>query len=319
MAEASVIIPLYNKGILVKRAVDSILAQTFQDFEIVVVDDGSTDDGPTIIAAYEDPRIRLIRQSNSGPGAARNRGVKEAASDLIAFLDADDEFLPEFLEKSISNLKNNPDCVLSVVNHYRGKDKIPATDIPPWNVGIEKGPWRLPPDIDTLILWGSFLYLQTWAVMCRRDVIIKYGGFYERRCTYAEDQYLWLQIILNCKIYRDTEPLFWYHTEDSELLGPNRKINYTIFPYLAEPGPIRGNCPTGLRDCLERLFGITAASDYSNMAAQCDLEVMKYLLEAFPSMKKWVRDWRRVLFKVRIKLAMPWMVPPVRAVKRILG
>ena len=78
MKTVSVIIPLYNKGQYVARAVDSVLRQTVKDYEIIVVDDGSGDEGPAIVKRYGENRIRLIRQQNAGPGAARNRGIAES-------------------------------------------------------------------------------------------------------------------------------------------------------------------------------------------------------------------------------------------------
>lgn len=94
----SVVIPLYNKAHTVLDTIDSVLAQDFAEFEIIVVDDGSTDGGAQLIRShFHDPRIRIISQENGGEGAARNRGVAAARHDLIAFLDADDLFLPEYL------------------------------------------------------------------------------------------------------------------------------------------------------------------------------------------------------------------------------
>lgn len=94
----SVVIPLYNKGPHIARALNSVLAQTFQDFEVIVVDDGSTDDGAEVVRKFDDPRIRLIHQENQGVSAARNVGVEASRGELVAFLDADDEWLPRHLE-----------------------------------------------------------------------------------------------------------------------------------------------------------------------------------------------------------------------------
>lgn len=94
----SVIIPLYNKERYVVRAVRSVIAQDWQHYELLVVDDGSTDNGVQVLREQcEDPRIRLIVQQNSGAGAARNRGLAEMQGDIAAFLDADDEWLPTHL------------------------------------------------------------------------------------------------------------------------------------------------------------------------------------------------------------------------------
>lgn len=93
----SVVMPLYNKELEVARAIRSVLAQSFTDFELIIVNDGSTDRSVDQVNCFADARIRLVNQKNQGVSAARNRGVAESASDLVAFLDADDEWLPEFL------------------------------------------------------------------------------------------------------------------------------------------------------------------------------------------------------------------------------
>jgi glycosyltransferase involved in cell wall biosynthesis len=86
----SVIVPLFNKAKYIERALRSITAQALSDFEVIVVDDGSTDGGARIAESHPDPRFRLIRQPNAGPGAARNHGAAEARAPYLAFLDADD-------------------------------------------------------------------------------------------------------------------------------------------------------------------------------------------------------------------------------------
>lgn len=113
----SVIIPLYNKEAGVATALRSVLAQTYQDFEIVVVDDGSTDGSDAVVETFNDPRIRLIRQQNAGVSAARNRGIKEAEGEYVAFLDADDEWMPGFLTEIRALQEAYPNCKAQATNY----------------------------------------------------------------------------------------------------------------------------------------------------------------------------------------------------------
>jgi glycosyltransferase involved in cell wall biosynthesis len=106
----SIIIPLYNKELYIIKTLRSVLAQTFQDFEIIIVNDGSTDKSVDEIEKFDDERIRIVGQKNTGVSAARNKGIEESKYDLIAFLDADDEWLPNHLQELL-DLKNDfPEC-----------------------------------------------------------------------------------------------------------------------------------------------------------------------------------------------------------------
>jgi len=106
----SVIIPLYNKGPYVKRALQSVYNQSIQDFEIIVVEGGSTDNGPDVVRTFDDPRLQMLQQVEKGVSAARNEGVYGAKSDFIAFLDADDEWMPSFIETVLRLKDTYPDA-----------------------------------------------------------------------------------------------------------------------------------------------------------------------------------------------------------------
>ena len=109
--EVSVILPTYNRGWILKEAIDSVLAQDFRDFELIVVDDGSTDNTPQILDSYHQD-LMVVRQPNRGVSAARNRGIAAAGGGLIAFLDSDDLWLPRKLSSQVVFFNSNPEYII---------------------------------------------------------------------------------------------------------------------------------------------------------------------------------------------------------------
>ena len=109
MVLVSVVIPLYNKKNYIRRAIRSVMMQTIEDFEIIIIDDGSIDGSGDVVKTFLDSRIRLIRQENQGVSVARNNGVSNSRADFIAFLDADDEWLPRQLEDLLRLRKKYPE------------------------------------------------------------------------------------------------------------------------------------------------------------------------------------------------------------------
>jgi hypothetical protein len=140
--QASVVIP-YNKARYVRRCLESVLAQTLTDFETTVVDDSSTDGSDRIVESYLAPNIRLVRQANSGPGAARNRGLVEARGEYVAFLDADDEWLPEYLATSIHALRVTP-LAAAVTSSYVEEPNTPCGRSMATTIGIDACTGRTP-------------------------------------------------------------------------------------------------------------------------------------------------------------------------------
>ena len=113
----SVVIPLYNKEALIEQTVERVLLQTYQDFEVIVVDDGSTDKGVEVVKEFDDKRIRIIQQENQGVSAARNKGIEESQGEYIAFLDADDKWETDYLETQHCLIKKYPKCSVYATNY----------------------------------------------------------------------------------------------------------------------------------------------------------------------------------------------------------
>ena len=106
----TVIIPTFNRGWILREAIDSVLAQDFEGFEVIVVDDGSTDDTPAVLRAY--PQIHVVTQNHQGVSAARNAGILKAGGSYVAFLDSDDLWLPEKLSAQLAFFDENPDAMI---------------------------------------------------------------------------------------------------------------------------------------------------------------------------------------------------------------
>ena len=313
MRKISVIIPLYNKAQYVSRALDSVFRQTFGDFEVIVVDDGSTDNGPQIVRGYKDSRLRLISQANAGPGAARNRGIMESQYKLLSFLDADDEWMPEFLEESLNALENNLDCDLTACSYFLGENK---TDVSPLykSFGMKTGLWQVYKEMSLRELKSAHYIFNSWAILCRRRVVEKYGGFrILNGCSYGEDTFLWLQVMFNHKVFRILKPLVWYHCEVSQL-GPGRVGDEPLQSFLTDPEPIRKSCPEQNRDLLEQFlarFALATAHEFT--AGNGSIDSVHYLLDNFPLMK----EYRLEYAKLRLKMLFPQAVRLVRSVKKI--
>ncbi len=113
LQRVSIILPLYKSERYIRETIDSVLAQTHEDWELIVVDDGSPDDSGDIVRTYGDPRIALHTRKNTGPCRARNFGIAQATGDFIGFIDHDDIWLPQKLEKHLAHLARNPDVGVS--------------------------------------------------------------------------------------------------------------------------------------------------------------------------------------------------------------
>ncbi len=180
--QISVVIPVYNREQTIERAIDSVLAQERLPEEIIVVDDGSTDNTPEILNAYH-TKIQVVRQSNKGVSAARNRGVELARGKWIAFLDSDDEWLPDKLQKQMTYLEQHPNTRILQTDERWIRNNMRVN---PGKKYFKKSGNIFKNCLKTCIVGPS-------TVICERSLLKEKGGF-DENLPVCEDYDLWLRI-----------------------------------------------------------------------------------------------------------------------------
>ena len=209
MPQFSVIIPLYNKAPYVQKTVGSVLAQTFGDYELIIIDNGSTDGSSEIVAGFTDPHIRIVRlEKNVGVSNARNKGVELSTAPYITFLDADDWWEPTFLEEMAGLIARHPDASIYGTGYYivkNGKKCIAP-------IGVEE-----------TFIEGEINYCQVYAktlcmpltsitVAIPRAIFDETGGF-KPNLKMGEDFDLWIRIALKHKVVFLNKPLSNYNQD----------------------------------------------------------------------------------------------------------
>lgn len=271
------IVPAYNAGATIASTVRSVLQQSLQDFELVVVDDGSTDDTAARVEELqrEDARVRLVRQENAGVAAARNAGIAASKGPYVAFVDSDDLLLPSFLELSVGALKSNPQAAIAFSDAWILDDRtrrIQRATL--FAFARYKPAFPLPTDpldVVRLLVRGNFI-LSGSAAMVRRSALERVGGF-NGAVTPAEDWEMWLRIIARgygvarlprpYVIYRDREVSL-----SSNLISLEDGIRKVYEVVLAEydlPGDIRAVAEEELEATRERLVALRTGRPRSRL------------------------------------------------------
>lgn len=218
----SVIIPLYNKAAYIERALQSVLSQTFQEFELIVVDDGSTDDPFAQLSvisqqlSVDDPeiykKVRVIQQQNQGVSTARNNGVKVAKYEYIAFLDADDWWESTYLEEMKSLIEDFPEAGIYGCGYYKVKNGryIRA------NIGVE--PWFERGLINYCRVYAKTMYMPLTSIssILKKNIFEMEGGF-KSSLKLGEDFDLWVRVAMKYPVAFLNKSLAYYN-QDVELL-----------------------------------------------------------------------------------------------------
>jgi glycosyltransferase involved in cell wall biosynthesis len=302
----SVVMPLYNKAAHVAQSLSSVLAQSFSDYELIVIDDGSTDGGPSVVRSHETGKVRLISQANVGVSAARNRGMRESAADWIAFLDADDVWHEDHLSQLWRTHVAFPQASL-IANDY----SMTATAAQPDAATTHRR------------MTGTFIdeaargeaWVFTSAAMVRKDAALAIGGFAKGESR-GEDIDLWVRMALGHEValsshvgavYRQVKDSL---TASTTVLEPDVAMR-TIATRIAGDPDLKPE----LRLALVELSNRLALAN----ATECLLRGYKAAARKFLAQANGTRYWtsrRRVL--AALTLLPAWAVRALFSLRRAL-
>lgn len=215
----SVVMPAYNCAPYIGAAINSVLAQSYKNIEVIVVDDGSSDGTPQVVAAYGSP-VRLVQQGNAGAAAARNRAMAECRGELICFLDSDDVWAPSKIEWQVAQMLAYPDIDL-VFSRFKRFDGEPPSDLFASNAGspsVEWLGWYYQP-----LLLDSAIWIVT--AMIRRGLWDKIGGF-DETLPIGEDYDFWLRASRHTRVVKLSDTLAGYRNNPDSLTKKIRDRNY---------------------------------------------------------------------------------------------
>jgi glycosyltransferase involved in cell wall biosynthesis len=221
MSTVSVIIPAFNQGHFLADAVESVLNQTYPDVEVIVVDDGSTDETAVVAQSFTDPRVSYIYQENRGLSGARNSGIRHAAGEYLSYLDSDDLFLPEKLELLVGELERRPDLgfvagqAIPVDEHGNQVGKL-----------FDKG---LPDRPEELLLGNPF---HVGSVLVRREWQER-AGFFDESLRSYEDWDMWLRLLYaGCQMGYAAQPVSLYRFHTAQMTRDGRQMTTATFAVL---------------------------------------------------------------------------------------
>jgi glycosyltransferase involved in cell wall biosynthesis len=297
----SVVVPLYNKRETIAACLGSVARQTVGDFEVVVVDDGSTDGSAEIAWAFDDARIRVVSQANGGVSAARNRGIAEARAELVALIDADDEWEPDHLAALSELAAKFPEAGMYATGVRRVDGRGPRADVfatLPEETGLIEDFFAAPEE---------GVPVAPSSIAIRKSVIAAVGGFPEGEPT-GEDLDMWVRIALRYPVACTRAVSATYRTDEGDR-GLLRLRLKTPYPPLVRT--LRSLLADGSVDP-RRTAALRRYADWHAMA------FLRWLLELdVPAAKKLLLDERFDTFRFRAEAAVLRMavrILPPRAV-----
>jgi glycosyltransferase involved in cell wall biosynthesis len=290
------VIPTYNLADYIRRAVDSVLTQTRQADEIIVVDDGSTDQTSEILETYED-RIRYIRQDNAGASAARNTGIQAASGDWIAFLDGDDQWLAHHLEKQTALLEKHPNLVWSTGNFYRNDETSQWEETPEYHKQ----------SVRDMLIDGDYFnsYFQaypyraagwTGTMVIRKEALLE-AGLFRPGQKRINDIDMWLRIAYrHPRIGFIIDPQAVYYVDIRESITKKYTDPAITCEFIDRHLELskRYNCHEAFLPCAAIFagWGITCQMAYRNgTGVRLLLKKYGYLFDRYFQTTNWIKSW----------------------------
>ena len=277
----SVVIPLYNKEVSILNTINSVLNQSFRDFELIVVNDGSVDNSLVTISSITDSRLKIISQKNSGVSVARNNGIGLAKYNYIALLDGDDLWEVSFLEDMKSFIDDFPEAALYGCGYYFQNDGSSMTTP---DLGINKSYRGY---VDYFYYAKNNTLFTSSSVVFRKESFLEIGGF-DTNLTKGEDIDLWIRFALNHKVAFFNKPLAVYRLD-----GENRALNR---PFIKSESLIwnldRFKAHETTNPVFKEFLDNWRLANISNFLAgnRTDIDEIKELLSAI-DLKKYSKIW----------------------------
>jgi len=300
----SVIIPAYNSEKTIEQTIESVLRQTFSDFELIVVNDGSTDTTLEIANRIKDPRIKVFSYSNAGGAVSRNRGFSHSSGEFIAFLDADDLWTPDKLEAQLKALQENPKAVIA----YSWLDSIDEHNnfLREGNHRTENG------NIFTKLFLIPFIESGSNPLI-RRQAFIDIGGFDESLIA-SQDYDLYLRLASRYEFIGVPSPQILYRISSNSMSANVRRQEVTSLfvrerAFQESPTPLspdlkRDSIANFYKDIIFRLLNMPANRKRGWQASRLLMNAVKYDPELLR---------RRIIWKVLLRIAILTILPSQQA------
>lgn len=296
----SVVIPVYNGEKTIRETIKSILNQTFADFELIIINDGSQDSTLKAISTFQDPRIKVFSFLNAGLAASRNRGISLASGDYISFIDADDLWTPDKLEAQIEALKANPEVAVA----YSWTDYIDES-----GRFFRQGPhFTFSGDVFARLLLSDFVGNGSNPLI-RKEVFTKTGGF-DESLNAVEDWDMWLRLAARYEFVAVPYPQILYRQSPSSMSANPQKMEVASLRVIDRA---LAEAPESLQ-CLRR---ICIANRYKGLTWKTltgfpergkGLTAARFFWNAISNDRSLLR--KRVFGKVLLKIAIAVLLPP---------